>query len=368
MLVGAAADRRRDRARGARRRVFAVGLLRARRHLPARAVLDVPHARGRCGSAGFLGARRADRRRAARRRRPRAAGVRGLLPARLPARARCSPAARACAGMAIDDARRVLDRPGARARACCCATCRTAAGSSSTSSSGRSSATRGAYFGGRAVRHAQAGAARSRRTRPSRGCSIGIVDRRSLAVWFAGLYQDWLQRHRRAAARRRRRARRADRRPVRVASSSASRRPRTPGAIFGAHGGALDRLDAVLFSGRRRLLRLAGAAVASRRARRRPATAALAGSAGGAPAQDADPVPRLRGRAATVTARRRVFGAANVDARTGAVRRDRVILSWFGVTNFAMAIRGHVVLLDAWVARGRAFGLRPHHRPPSSRS
>ncbi len=90
------------------------------------------------------------------------------------------------------------------------------------------------------------------------------------------------------------------------------------------------------------------------------ATAVLgAGSAGGAPAQDADPVPALRGRAATVAARKRVFGAANVDRRTGAVRRDRVILSWFGVSSFAMAIAGHVVLLDAWVARGRMSGYVP---------
>ena len=56
--------------------------------------------------------------------------------------------------------------------------------------------------------------------------------------------------------------------------------------------------------------------------------------------------------AATIAARRKLFGAANVNAKTGAVRRDRVILSWFGVTNYAMAIDGRVVLLDAWVPRG----------------
>ena len=61
----------------------------------------------------------------------------------------------------------------------------------------------------------------------------------------------------------------------------------------------------------------------------------------------------------TVAARQRHFGARNVDPRTGAVRRDRVILSWFGVTNFAMAIRGHVVLLDAWVPRGASSGYVP---------
>jgi hypothetical protein len=52
-----------------------------------------------------------------------------------------------------------------------------------------------------------------------------------------------------------------------------------------------------------------------------------------------------------VEARRAFFGATNVDA-TGRVRPDRVILSWFGCTSFAMAIGGRVVLLDAWVPRG----------------
>ncbi len=41
------------------------------------------------------------------------------------------------------------------------------------------------------------------------------------------------------------------------------------------------------------------------------------------------------------------------------MRRDRLILSWFGVTNFALAIRGHVVLLDAWVPRGAHSGYVP---------
>ena len=53
-----------------------------------------------------------------------------------------------------------------------------------------------------------------------------------------------------------------------------------------------------------------------------------------------------------VKTRSRFFGAENVDQTTGAVRRDRAILSWFGVSNFAFAIRGHVLLLDAWVPRG----------------
>ena len=57
-------------------------------------------------------------------------------------------------------------------------------------------------------------------------------------------------------------------------------------------------------------------------------------------------------KADEVASRLRFFGPDNVNPATGEVRRDRLILSWFGVTNFAMAIRGHVVLLDAWVPRG----------------
>ena len=83
----------------------------------------------------------------------------------------------------------------------------------------------------------------SRRTRRSRAWSSGSSSA-SLGVWFAGLYQDWLRGHGRAAARRRRRARRAGGRPVRVATSSATPGIKDTGRLFGAHGGALDRLDA----------------------------------------------------------------------------------------------------------------------------
>jgi L-ascorbate metabolism protein UlaG (beta-lactamase superfamily) len=76
-------------------------------------------------------------------------------------------------------------------------------------------------------------------------------------------------------------------------------------------------------------------------------------------AQEADTVPELGGRAAMVEARTTFFGRANVDQRTGAVRRGRVILSWFGVSSFAMAIDGRVVLLDAWVPRGQTSGYVP---------
>ena len=62
----------------------------------------------------------------------------------------------------------------------------------------------------------------------------------------------------------------------------------------------------------------------------------------------------------TLAARQAFFGHENiVDAQTAAVRADRVILSWFGVTNFAASINGHVVLLDAWVPRGEYSGYVP---------
>jgi hypothetical protein len=53
----------------------------------------------------------------------------------------------------------------------------------------------------------------------------------------------------------------------------------------------------------------------------------------------------------TVRARKHFFGAENVDDR-GNVRRDRVILSWFSVASFAMAIDGTVVLLDTYIHKG----------------
>jgi hypothetical protein len=56
----------------------------------------------------------------------------------------------------------------------------------------------------------------------------------------------------------------------------------------------------------------------------------------------------------TIAARQHYFGLDNVNPRTGAVRRDRVILSWMGVSSFAAAFNGHVVLLDAWIPRPSA--------------
>jgi hypothetical protein len=68
----------------------------------------------------------------------------------------------------------------------------------------------------------------------------------------------------------------------------------------------------------------------------------------------------------TIAARQHYFGLDNVDPKTGFVRSDRVILSWTGVSGFAAAFRGTVVLMDAYVARdggvliqGQPLGIWP---------
>src|SRR5271155_257915 len=55
--------------------------------------------------------------------------------------------------------------------------------------------------------------------------------------------------------------------------------------------------------------------------------------------------------AATIAARQRFFGAENVDARTGEVRRGRVIFSWITNAGYAASFRGRVVLLDTYINR-----------------
>jgi L-ascorbate metabolism protein UlaG (beta-lactamase superfamily) len=59
------------------------------------------------------------------------------------------------------------------------------------------------------------------------------------------------------------------------------------------------------------------------------------------------PLPRE-----TIDARIKILGAKNVDAKTGAVRKDRVIFSWFGTANFVAAFNGQVVIFNAYVRRG----------------
>ena len=64
----------------------------------------------------------------------------------------------------------------------------------------------------------------------------------------------------------------------------------------------------------------------------------------------------------TVAAREHFFGAENVGA-DGRVRPDRVIVSWFSVASLAMAIDGHVVLLDTYIHKGED---RPNYVPTTT--
>lgn len=57
--------------------------------------------------------------------------------------------------------------------------------------------------------------------------------------------------------------------------------------------------------------------------------------------------------AATIAARQHFLGLDNVDPKTGAVRKDRVIISWEGNSGWVAAFKGHVVLLDGWIPRGQ---------------
>jgi hypothetical protein len=58
-----------------------------------------------------------------------------------------------------------------------------------------------------------------------------------------------------------------------------------------------------------------------------------------------------QGSAATIAARQKIFGLDNVDPKTGEVRDDRVIFSWITNASFAVAVKGHVLLLDTFVTR-----------------
>ena len=63
--------------------------------------------------------------------------------------------------------------------------------------------------------------------------------------------------------------------------------------------------------------------------------------------------------AETIAARQKFLGLDNVDPNTGAVRSDRVLLSWIGVSSFVAAFKGHVVILDAYVGRAGGFASAP---------
>jgi hypothetical protein len=63
------------------------------------------------------------------------------------------------------------------------------------------------------------------------------------------------------------------------------------------------------------------------------------------------PAAAQDGRAATIAARSHFFGVSNVDQRTGAVDKEKVIISYFSVQSFAVAARGRVFLLDSYIYR-----------------
>lgn len=58
-----------------------------------------------------------------------------------------------------------------------------------------------------------------------------------------------------------------------------------------------------------------------------------------------------RGDAELAAARIKVFGAENVDARTGALPKDKVVMSWLTHTTMAISVQGRVVLADSYIAR-----------------
>ena len=54
---------------------------------------------------------------------------------------------------------------------------------------------------------------------------------------------------------------------------------------------------------------------------------------------------------ALVAARTHFFGIQNVDPKSGAVDKEKVIIAWFSVQSYAVAARGHVFLLDSYIYR-----------------
>lgn len=54
---------------------------------------------------------------------------------------------------------------------------------------------------------------------------------------------------------------------------------------------------------------------------------------------------------AMVAARSHFFGAGNVDQKSGKVDKDKVILTYFSVSSYAVAARGRVFLMDSYIYR-----------------
>src|SRR5438445_9060788 len=54
---------------------------------------------------------------------------------------------------------------------------------------------------------------------------------------------------------------------------------------------------------------------------------------------------------ALITARQKFFGVENVDANSGAVKKNQVLFSWVTNSTLAVSIQGRIVLLDAYIQR-----------------
>src|SRR5262245_5054637 len=54
---------------------------------------------------------------------------------------------------------------------------------------------------------------------------------------------------------------------------------------------------------------------------------------------------------ALIAARQHFFGFENVNPKTGEVDKDKVIISWFSVQSYAVAVRGRVFLMDSYIYR-----------------
>ena len=52
-----------------------------------------------------------------------------------------------------------------------------------------------------------------------------------------------------------------------------------------------------------------------------------------------------------VAARQKIFGFENVNATTGATKKDKVVFSWLGHNTGAVSIMGRIVMLDTYIAR-----------------
>src|SRR5262245_57206855 len=55
--------------------------------------------------------------------------------------------------------------------------------------------------------------------------------------------------------------------------------------------------------------------------------------------------------AALIAARQKIFGIENVDAATGALRKDRVVFSWLGHITGAVSLQGRIVMIDSFIRR-----------------